>query len=120
MKVLELGLSLVLLCGCCLACGDDTDWASKGPTSEKYSQAELSLGEAVYIDTCSTCHGRNGSGKFGPDLVGKGHKYSYDEQRNLLERGRRSMPGFGASLTDAEIDAVLAYIRVGFFYEPAD
>jgi hypothetical protein len=25
------------------------------------------------------------------------------------------MPGFGASLTEAEIDAVVAHIRVGFF-----
>ena len=115
MRARGLRLSLALLCGCCLACGDSTDWASRGPTDEKYSQAELSLGEAVYIDTCSACHGQNGSGNFGPDLVGKGHKYSYDEQRSLIVRGRRSMPGFGASLTDAEIDAVVVYIRVGFF-----
>jgi len=120
MKVLGLRFLLALLCGCCLACGDNTDWASKGPTGEQYPQAELSLGEAVYIDTCSACHGRNGSGNFGPELVGKGHKYSYDEQRNLVARGRRSMPGFGASLTDAEIDAVVAYIRVGFFDKSAD
>ena len=117
MKVRGLRLSLALLCACCLACGDSTDWASKGPTDEKYSQVELSLGEAVYSDTCSACHGQNGSGNFGPDLVGKGHKYSYKEQRSLGARGRRSMPGFGASLTDAEIDAVVAYIRVGFFGE---
>ena len=115
MRVRGLRLWVALLCACCLACGDSTDWASKGPTDEKYSQVELSLGEAVYIDTCSACHGQNGSGSFGPDLVGKGHKYSYEEQRNLVLRGRRSMPGFGASLTEAEIDAVVAHIRVGFF-----
>ena len=46
---------------------------------------------------------------------GKGHKYTYQNHRTLIERGRRSMPGFGASLTDREIEAVLAHIRVGFF-----
>ncbi len=120
MKALGLRLSLVLLCGCCLACGDGTDWASMGPTGEQYSEAELNLGEAVYMDTCSACHGQHGSGNFGPDLVGKGHKYTYDEQRSLVTRGRRSMPGFGASLTEAEIDAVVAHIRVGFFDSPTN
>ncbi len=120
MKSLRFRLLVILLCGCCFACGDKTDWASKGPTAEAYSQALLTLGEAVYIDTCSTCHGRDGSGKFGPNLLGKGHKYSYKDQRSLIERGKRSMPGFGASLTAEEIQAVLAYVRVGFFVNSTD
>ncbi len=106
---------LGLLCVFCFACGDDTDWASKGATEEVYSRTVLVLGKEVYLDTCSTCHGRDGSGSFGPALLGKGHKYTYENQRTLIERGRRSMPGFGASLTEREVEAVLAYVRVGFF-----
>ncbi len=106
---------LVVLAVCCLACIDRTDWASKGPTDERYSKQVMMLGAEVYRDSCAACHGSNGSGSFGPDLVGKGHKYSYEEQRRLIERGRRSMPGFGSGLTEEEIEAVLAHVRVGFF-----
>ena len=110
---------LLLLVGAsgifCTACFATTDWAAKGPTEESYTQDTLALGAAVYNDTCASCHGGDGSGSFGPALLGKGHKYAYKDQRRLIERGRRSMPGFGASLTDKEIEAVLAHIRVGFF-----
>ena len=99
----------------CTACFASTDWAAKGPTEESYSEDTLTLGASVYSDTCASCHGRDGSGSFGPALLGKGHKYAYQDQRRLIERGRRSMPGFGASLSDKEIEAVLAHIRVGFF-----
>ena len=115
MKYFSLSCLLGLLCALCFACGDNTDWASKGPTNEDYSEALLLLGQEVYSDTCSTCHGADGSGSFGPALLGKGHKYTYENHRTLIERGRRSMPGFGASLTDREIEAVVAHIRVGFF-----
>jgi len=108
---------LLFVCLLCVACGDDTDWASKGPTDEVYPKAVLLLGKEVYLDTCSACHGADGSGSFGPALLGKGHKYTYENQRTLIERGRRSMPGFGASLTEQEIEAVVAHIRVGFFVD---
>lgn len=111
----RLTVLLVLLAFCCLACVERTDWASRGPTDERYSEQVLALGAEVYSDSCASCHGSNGSGSFGPSLIGKGHKYSYEEQRRLIERGRRSMPGFGAGLTEEEIEAVLAHIRVGFF-----
>ena len=107
--------ALLTLALCCAACIDRTDWASKGPTDEDYSQQVMALGAGVYRDSCAACHGSDGSGSFGPALIGKGHKYSYEEQRRLVERGRRSMPGFGAGLSEEEIEAVLAHIRVGFF-----
>jgi len=116
-KHVRFGYVLGLLCVFCFACGDSTDWASKGPTDEIYSEGVLLLGKEVYLDTCAACHGGDGLGSFGPALLGKGHKYTYENQRALIERGRRSMPGFGASLTKQEIDAVMAHVRVGFFGE---
>ena len=116
MRNISLSLTaLLLVLALCVGCIDRTDWASKGPTDENYSAQLMALGAEVYRDSCAACHGSDGSGSFGPGLVGKGHKYSYEEQRRLVERGRRSMPGFGAGLTQDEISAVLAHIRVGFF-----
>ncbi len=80
---------------------------------------QFELGAIVYRDACATCHGVDGSGAFGPNLLGKGHKFSYDAQRQIIERGRRSMPGFGASLSEEEIQALLAHVRVGFFEDTA-
>ncbi|HJM21256.1 MAG TPA: cytochrome c [Acidimicrobiales bacterium] len=104
------GLTLL---GLCVGCGDGTDWSTRGPTAEIFPAQVLVRGAAVYGDSCATCHGVDGSGAFGPDLRGKGHKYTYEGHRQIIERGRRSMPGFGASLTEEEIDAVLAHVRVG-------
>ena len=114
-RVPQLFLVALIAFGFCVGCGDGTDWSAKGPTEEKYSRDELKLGVIVYRDACATCHGVDGSGAFGPNLWGKGHKFSYDEQRQIIERGRRSMPGFGASLSEEEIEAILAHVRVGFF-----
>lgn len=114
-SILRLFLVVLIVFGLCVGCGDGTDWSAMGPTEEEYASDALTLGVAVYRDTCATCHGMDGSGGFGPNLRGKGHKFSYDEHRQIIERGRRSMPGFGASLSEQEIEAVLAYVRVGFF-----
>ena len=115
----QLLLTALIAFGFCVGCGDGTDWSAKGPTEEEYSRGELELGAIVYRDACATCHGVDGSGAFGPNLLGKGHKFSYDAQRQIIERGRRSMPGFGASLSEEEIQALLAHVRVGFFEDTA-
>ena len=117
---IALCLLLTLVCASVSGCGDNIDWAAKGATDEEYPVEYYSLGEAVYEDSCASCHGAGGSGSFGPQLRGKGHKYSYEDQRTLIERGRRSMPGFASSLSSTEIDALLAYIRVGFFINDAE
>ena len=109
----QVGLVALLLVGLCAGCGDGTDWSARGPTEEEYAPDALALGRPVYGESCATCHATDGSGGFGPSLRGKGHKYTYDEQRQIIERGKRSMPGFGASLTEQEIDALLAHVRVG-------
>ena len=66
--------ALLALALCCAACIDRTDWASKGPIDEDYSQQVMALGADVYRDSCAACHGSDGSGSFGPALIGKGHK----------------------------------------------
>lgn len=89
------------------ACGDDGDG---GDGSRASGSAD---GETIYNQNCASCHGGEGEGGVGPE-VGGGvlvEKYSVDEQREIVAEGRNNMPGFGSSLSDDEIDAVVVYER---------
>ena len=83
-------------------------------------------GEAIYRDVCSACHGVDGKGVAGlyPDLVSAPSVRAADPQSliRVVLRGARSvatdaeptapaMPAFGWQLSDAEVAAVLTYIR---------
>ena len=65
---------------------------------------------------CVGCHGADGSGIVGPDIrPGKViKKYSSSEaMEDVVRDGLGEMPEFGSKLTDAEIAAVVTYVRGG-------
>jgi mono/diheme cytochrome c family protein len=83
-------------------------------------------GQAIYRDQCSACHGLDGHGspQLFPSLADSSVARSEDAatQIRIVLRGARSvataaeptapgMPSYGRQLTDAEIAAVLTYIR---------
>jgi len=78
--------------------------------------------EKVYQKQCAACHGKSGQGN-GPaasamspkppdltdsELMGR---LTDEVLREVLEKGKGSMPGFGAILKPAELDALVAYVR---------
>ncbi|HMK12177.1 MAG TPA: cytochrome c [Acidimicrobiales bacterium] len=69
-------------------------------------------GQALYEDNCATCHGKTGGGGIGPSLKGiqKSLPNAADEEA-IVKNGQGSMPGFGGSLSDEEIAAIVAYTR---------
>ena len=78
------------------------------------SVAGSSEGAILYRQNCAVCHGVDGDGGVGiplnlPDFLAVA---SDDYLRNTLRNGRpgRVMPAF-PTLSDAEVDAVIAYIR---------
>jgi mono/diheme cytochrome c family protein len=96
--------------------------------------AQIALGEQVYRQHCAVCHGVNGegqrpdaplqkdeTGRFpAPPHDGTGHTWHHDDDliiQIIVEGGMGTpedfyeMPAFGEVLTDAEINAVLAYIK---------
>lgn len=84
-----------------------------GPDGEP--DAELVLGRDVYSARCSNCHGSEGQGGRGPRLNEGASLSAYPEASamadviaNGLDQG---MPAFGDSLSGAEIDAVVSYVR---------
>jgi mono/diheme cytochrome c family protein len=89
-------------------------------------QAVTSAGEAIYRDQCSACHGLEGRGvaMLFPSLAESSVAHASDPTSaiRLVLRGGRSvstdaeptapgMPSFGWQLNDAQVAAVLTYIR---------
>ena len=65
----------------------------------------------LFATTCGWCHSDGGrtAGK-GPQLMGTSR--SDDFIRNRIKHGKEgAMPAFGSSLSDADITAVILYIR---------
>ena len=96
-------------------------------TERRKSDAELGLnptqamGRHVFDANCARCHEPYSSkGLHGPSLHNL-HKKQYlpssgmpatDERiTEVIVRGRAKMPAFGNSLSDSQIDALLAYLK---------
>jgi mono/diheme cytochrome c family protein len=71
------------------------------------------LGQAIFATRCSSCHGADGSGGFGPTLAGVvAKKYPNPvDQIAVVTNGRGAMPTFKATLTPEQIAAVVEYTR---------
>lgn len=93
----------------------DLAGGSPGTTGEPPGEDETAGGEGaeVYRTSCSSCHGADGQGGVGPSLAGVAERLSEDEHERIVREGvpGTQMIGFGESLTDEEIDLVVAYER---------
>lgn len=106
------GLAAVCLALVMTACGGGGS-SPPPPIDEAYPEAQLQLGAEVYDGTCSVCHGRNGEGGIGPSVALVADRLTIDEVRTQVHDGKGAMPAFSGTLTDEEIDAVVAFVRVG-------
>ena len=75
--------------------------------------ATLEYGAQVYTERCAVCHGDAGEGGTGPRLAGAVVAAYPDpaDQLSVVAVGRNAMPGFGDRLSEADLDAVVAYTR---------
>ena len=103
----------VIVLSACGGGGGDESGADLPPIDEEYPAEQIDLGREVFDDTCSVCHGRQGGGGIGPDIRTVARKLSFDEQHLLLNTGRGAMPNFSATLSEEEVNAVIAFTRVG-------
>ena len=87
----------------------ETETAVSSPAEE--------LGAQLYATTCAACHGESGSGGTGPVLNSQQILTRNSDEMlaetivNGSHRPNGSMPAFGESLTSAELDALVAYLR---------
>ena len=100
--------------------------AEKAPTA---SPEVLATGEALYMQYCASCHGVNLEGQpnwQGPNADGvfpapphtrEGHTWHHPDSQLLqiiAEGGttlNSAMPAFGNTLSQEEMEAILAYIK---------
>jgi mono/diheme cytochrome c family protein len=90
-----------------LVCGLPTaaQQATTAPDAETIDVKQL------FASTCGWCHSSGGRavGK-GPQLMNSPH--SDDYLRNRIKTGKEgAMPAFGEVFSDAQIDAIIAYVR---------
>ncbi|MHA4866606.1 outer membrane protein assembly factor BamB family protein [Duganella sp. PWIR1] len=70
-------------------------------------------GQALYLNTCAACHGNEGKGsppEF-PALAGVHDRLTPAQLRRQIAQGGGRMPGFGGTLSDADVDAIIGYLR---------
>ncbi len=84
------------------------------PTGAQAHDQQLLRGRSVYVARCASCHGARGSGGAGPGF-GDGRLQrdlpSPAMQLRIVERGRGGMPAFGGRLSQADLEAVVRYVR---------
>ncbi|MGE8080561.1 cytochrome c551 [Peribacillus loiseleuriae] len=100
---------ITLLLGTTLAlsaCGSSNDNASK-PANEG-GTTTTSAGEAdnIYKNKCSSCHGANLEGAFGPELKKIGSTHSKDEIEKIILEGKSG--GMPAKLIQGDQAALVA------------
>jgi cbb3-type cytochrome c oxidase subunit III len=81
-----------------------------------------SPGEELYVQNCADCHGLDGRGNTAremgqayADLTDEAWKFGGDDTSiaNAIREGSFGlMPGFGEKLSDQQIQALVAYLRV--------
>ena len=116
-------LGILLLSGCLAlaaiaSCsgGSDPEEPVALSAPEQTTAQDTASGKSVYLTRCVGCHGVAGSGIVGPDIrPGKVlETYASAEAMEAIVRdGLGEMPEFGSKLADAEIAAVVAYVRGG-------
>lgn len=70
-------------------------------------------GAQIYLQVCARCHGNELGGRVGPAL-GAGSPTAErpdDYVIDVIADGRGSMPGFSSTLSAAQIDRLVAFLR---------
>jgi tetratricopeptide (TPR) repeat protein/cytochrome c5 len=67
-------------------------------------------GQLLYTANCALCHGANGEGGSGPALVGNARAADVANVQNIITYGRGLMPGFSATLSPEQIEAVTQFV----------
>lgn len=89
--------------------------AAQGYPAARFAEQS---GEEIYHSICQGCHmpgaqGAVGAGAY-PALAGNRHLQAALYPVGIVINGRKAMPAFGGSLTDAQIAAVVNFVRSNF------
>ena len=74
-------------------------------------------GAALWAQNCASCHGKDGSGattmgkKLGVKDYSKDQGFSDAEATNVIKNGKGKMKAYKDKLSDADVNALVAYVR---------
>jgi mono/diheme cytochrome c family protein len=95
--------------------------AQDGPGNRTFSAGfgfAEATGEELFANICRGCHMPDGGGATGagiyPSLVANRNLETRGYPVYLVVNGRRAMPPFGAMMNDAQVAAVVNYLRTHF------
>lgn len=81
-------------------------------------------GEAIYRSVCAGCHMPEGGGASGagtyPSLIDDPRMAAFGYAIDVVLKGQKAMPPFGALLTNEQVADVVIYIRTHFGNSFAD
>ena len=72
---------------------------------------------ALWAQNCASCHGKDGSGntamgkKLAVQDYTKNQSFSDAEAANVIKNGKGKMKGYKAKFSDADVKALVAYVR---------
>jgi len=88
----------------------------KEPSRPTPTAAAANDGAALFASHCASCHGSDGSGNIGPQLNGGAVTRRFptaEAEVTLVANGDGRMPAFKTQLSQAQLEAVVAYTRTG-------
>lgn len=92
-------------------------FAALGLVSAASSPVLAADGRQLYLDNCAACHQETGKGIAGAFPALAGSKVVLGDPKEPITRvlnGRGGMPAFQNDLSDAEISAILTYVRASW------
>jgi len=108
--------ALALMSHAALADGE-TRSRPQAPLSPGFRFTEVT-GEELFVSACQGCHMQDGKGAVGagvyPSLAQDSNLESGGYPVYVVVRGQRAMPPIGAMMSDAQVAAVVNYVRTHF------
>jgi mono/diheme cytochrome c family protein len=93
------------------AAGTTTTRTTTPTTTSSQGTSNLALGQQLFTDNCSVCHGATGQGgNGGPDLTAIPSAKNLQRVIAQVTNGGGAMPPFKGQLTEQQIRAVAAYV----------
>ncbi len=83
---------------------------AEAPTEANDQAVQQVSAQSLYTANCAGCHGAQGQGGTGPALAGNRNAARAENVRSVIQYGRGAMPGFGASLSEEQLDTLTDYV----------
>lgn len=108
-RILTLAIAVLMLASACAGAPPEVPIGPDG-----VADSVLVTGRDIYSRSCKSCHGSSGNGASGPSLNNEKFDKSFPTVSDIVDRvseGRRRMPSFSSTLSEAQITAVARYVR---------